>query len=334
MSEIVLQQPLKNVPKLPPRIVRNKTALDKYLTDNKIESQFPSIENQLFTHVLKLPHAGAYNVSVIRFRGKLVCTYRFHDITAKTRLAIAELDENFTVYYSEVLSLDEDEALSLEDARLFIWKGELWINFVVSTWPNFPSSQSKICKLYKPDHWRFSDKEQYCLPDRQTMEKNHCPIVHDDVLHICYRHNQPQEGDSSKLAQIIYTPADKREMKTPALRWPYGEIRGGTVPLPYCGKLISFFHSSLNNEMPPLTHRYYIGAILMKAEPPFQMLAVSKRPILRGSEVGGDKSRFHFKPNVVFPLGSIEHKDGWLVSCGQNDSAALLVEIKPENLQL
>jgi predicted GH43/DUF377 family glycosyl hydrolase len=333
MSEIVLQQP-KPAPKLPPRIARNKSAMEKYLADNSIVSQWPSISNQLFTHVVKGLPIGSYNNSIIRFRGRLVMTYRFHDGTAKTKLGIAELDENFTVFYSETLSLDEDETLSLEDARLFIWKGELWLNFVVSTWPNFPSSQVKICKLYKPDHWRFSDKEQYWLPDRQTTEKNHCPIVHDDVLHIVYRNNQPQECDLSKLSRIIYTPADKREMKTPALRWPYGEIRGGTVPILYQGKLLSFFHSHLDSFMPTTTWCYFIGAMLMKAEPPFQMLSVSKRPILYGSEIGGDETRFHHKKNVVFALGAIEHDGGWLLSCGQNDSASLLVKIKEKDLML
>jgi predicted GH43/DUF377 family glycosyl hydrolase len=214
---------------------------------------------------------------------------------------------------------------------LFVWKGELWINFVVSNWPNFPSSQMKIAKLYKPDHWRFFDKEQYWLPDRQTTEKNHTPLVHDDVLQIIYRNNIVQDGE---LNQLIYTPHEKREMKTPALRWPYGEMRGGTVPLPYDGKLISFFHSSQNNNMPVVTWRYHCGCVIRSAIPPFQMIAVSKRPILRGSEIGGDKSRFHFKENIIFPLGAIEHKGGWLLSAGINDSQCGLIEIQPKDLQL
>ena len=136
------------------------------------------------------------------------------------------------------------------------------------------------------------------------------------------------------LSQIIYSPFEKREMKTPALRWPYGEVRGGTVPLPYDGKLISFFHSSLDNFPPPNPRCYFIGAVLRKDEPPFQMLAISKRPILRGSEIGGDKSRFHWKAQVCFPLGAIEHESGWAVSIGCNDSSALICKIQPKDLQL
>jgi len=321
-------------PYLPPRAIRNKTALDKYLSDNKITSLFPAIENQHFCYKVAGIAPGAYNPSIIRFRGRLVMVFRFHETTLKTKLGIVELDEKFNVVSGEALQLDEDETLSTEDPRLFIWKGELWLSYVLSTWPNFPSSQVKICRLYKPDRWRFSDKDQYFLPDRQTMEKNHLPIIHDDVFNIVYRSNQPQEGNPSDLSQIIYSPFEKREMKTPALRWAYGEIRGGTVPLPYDGKLISFFHSSLSNDMPPNRQRYYCACVLRKAEPPFQMLSVSKKPILYGSEAGGDETRFHHKKNVVIPYGAIEHEGGWLVSVGQNDSAALLVKIAPKDLNL
>lgn len=331
MSEIVLQQQLKGIP---PRITRNKSALEKYLADNNIESQFPSIENQLFTYKIKGLTAGAYNPSIIRFRGKLLMSFRFHEASLKTKLGLAELDDNFNVTNAEILDLDEDETLSLEDGKLYAWKGELWLMFVVSNWPNLPASQVKICKLYKPDHWRFSDKEQYFLPDRQTFEKNHQPIIHDDVFNIVYRSNQKEDGNTTELTQVIYSPFEKREMKTPALRWAYGEVRGGTVPLPYEGRMISFFHSSLDNFPPQNPRCYFVGAVLRKAEPPFQMLAISKRPILRGSEVGGDESRFHWKSQVIFPLGAIEHEGGWLLSCGQNDSASILVKVKPSDLQL
>lgn len=331
MSEIVLQQKL--VQKLPPRIACNKFELEKYLKENKIESLFPPIEQQLLTVAVKGLPQSAYNPSLIRFRGRLVMTYRFHDTQSlKTKLGICELDETFRIIDAQPLDFDETE--SCEDCRLFVWKNELWANFVVSNWPNFPASQMKIAKLSKPDHWRVSDKDQYFLPDRQTMEKNHVPLIYDEVFNIIYKQNVWQENNPADLAQIIYSPFEKREMKTPALRWPYGEIRGGTVPLPYDGKLISFFHSALDNFPPPHIRCYFVGAILRKAEPPFQMLSISKRPILKGSEVGGDKARFHWKAQVVFPLGAIEYENGWLVSVGSNDSASLLVKISPSNLNL
>ncbi len=330
MSEIVLQQPVKGVP---PRIQRNKSALEKHLADNGIVSLWPRIEDQKPSFIIKGLPPGAYNPSIVLYRGVVVMTYRFHDTTLKTKLGIAELDTNYSVVSQQTLDLDEDESLSIEDSRLFIWKGDLWTSFVVSTWPNYPSSQVKIAKLYKPDRWRFSDKEQYWLPDRQTMEKNHVPLVDDEVFHIIYKQAVWQDNNPNDLSQVIYSPFEKREMKTPAKRWAYGEVRGGTVPLPYKGRLISFFHSSLWNEMPPTIHRYYVGAIIRKAEPPFQMLEISKRPILRGSEIGGE-DRFHAKKNVVIAYGAIEQSDGWILSVGQNDSACLLVKVTEKDLNL
>jgi predicted GH43/DUF377 family glycosyl hydrolase len=133
---------------------------------------------------------------------------------------------------------------------------------------------------------------------------------------------------------MIFTAGEGAELVTPALRWPYGEIRGGTTPMAYHGKLLKFFHSSLRNEMPPTSWRYYVGAILMEPEPPFQMLAVSQRPILRGSEVGGDNAVSQFKKNIVFPAGCVEKDGVFHLSIGINDSQSAIAKIKPEDLHL
>lgn len=320
-----------------PRVARNRTELDKFLAANNIKSQWPAVDNQIESVVIRNLPDSAYNPSIIRFNGKLLLSYRFHETTLKTKLGIAELDEKFTVLSTQVLDMDEDA--SAEDGRLFQYGDGLYMMFTVSHFPSFPASQMKIAKLSKPDKWRISDKLDYWLPDRQTTEKNHLPLIHDGALNIIYHHNLKQDDG---LNQIVLTPSIKREMKTPALRWPWGEIRGGTPPIafkgaggtPFCDRLISFFHSSLTNEMPPTTHRYCIGCVILKAEPPFQMLQVSKRPILRGSEIGGDEGRFHFKKNVVFAAGAIECDGGWMISVGVNDCQSLMVKITEKDLNL
>lgn len=317
-----------------PRLVHNRALMDKFLAARGIKAQWPAVEQQLESVVVGGLDAGAYNPSIAQYRGRLVMAYRFHDTTLKTKIGIAELSENLIVTGKQTLDVGEEADKSIEDGKLFVLKNDLWLNFVVSTWPEFPSSQVKNLMLTKPDHWRTSDKDMYWVSARKTMEKNHVPFVHEEVLHIIWHQAMPEDGEPK---QVIYTPADKREMKTPALRWPYGQFKGGTIPILWNGKLLSFFHSRLDNEMPikfGKGWRYYVGAVLRRAIPPFDMLAISKRPILRGSEVGGDESRFHFKPNVVFPLGAIEHGGGWLVSVGVNDSQCLLVKITEKDLQL
>lgn len=331
MSEIVLQQPMPI--KAPPRAQRNQLELDKLLAAKGIKSQWPAVWEQLPTAIIGGLFKDGYNPSIIRFKGQLLMTYRFHAETGfYTKLAIAELDEKFNVTYNQELDLNDDN--SCEDGRLFERNGNLYMFYSSSTFPSFPACQVKCVMLAKPDKWRASDAFEYWLPDRQTMEKNHVPLTWEGELNVIYRHNCPQEGDPNNLCQIVYCPADKREMKSPALRWPWGEIRGGTTPVLYQGKLLKFFHSMLANEMPPVNLRYYIGAMLMKAEKPFQMLQVSKRPILRGSEIGGNETRQFFKRNVVFPCGAIEHEGGWLLSVGINDSLCALVKVTPKDLNL
>ena len=319
---------------VPPRLAHNKPHLDKFMAARGQPPLFPPVAEQLNTHVCQGLPPGSYNPSLVRYRGRLVMSYRFHETTAKTRLGLAELNENLNVISTQTLDLDETE--SCEDGKLFVFKNELHLNFVVSTWPEFPSSQVKNVMLAKPDHWRISDKDLYWISNRNTMEKNHVPLVHDETLEIIYSQAWPEDGSNW---QIIYTPAMHRERKNPALRWPYGEVRGGTVPLrwqmPGRGPvLISFFHSRLDNALPPVFWRYFVGAVIRKATPEFEMLAISQRPILRGSEAGGDPSRFHHKKNVVFPLGVIGNDDGWLLSVGINDSQCALVSVKPEHLNL
>lgn len=332
MDEIVLQHQFKQ-PLPPPRVVRNKGELDKLLAAKNIKSEWPPVWEQLPTAIIGGLFKDGYNPSIIRFNGKLLMTYRFHQETGfYTKIAIAELDEKFNVTYNQELDLNDEN--SCEDGRLFERNGHLYMFYISSTFPTFPACQVKCVMLAKPDKWRASEKFEYWLPDRQTFEKNHVPLEWDGELNVIYRHNQIEDGDTSKITQVIYCPSDKREMKTPALRWPWGEIRGGTTPILWKGKLLKFFHSMLENEMPPVNLRYTIGAMLMKAEKPFQMLQVSKRPILRGSEIGGNETRQFFKRNVVFPGGSIEHEGGWLISIGVNDTLCCLVKVMPENLNL
>jgi predicted GH43/DUF377 family glycosyl hydrolase len=307
-----------------PRIARNKTELDKFLSKNNIRSLWPPAVEQLPSTIIEGLPAGSYNPTIIRHNGKLVMVSRFHpNATSATKLTISELDEQLKVISNQELDLNDEN--SCEDARLFEFKGGLWMLYVSSTWPNFPASQMKCVQLSKPDKWRVSDSTEYWLPDRQTNEKNHVPIVYADELHVIYK---TENGE-----QTIYNLTRKQEIKSSALRWPYGEIRGGCV-IPWKENLLRFFHSSLRNEPPTTPWQYAIGCAVMESNPPFKMLAISRRPILRGSEIGGDESRHHHKKKIVFASGVVMSGNDFLLSVGINDSQSALVKIQEKDLQL
>ncbi len=311
---------------IPPRIVYNKLLLDAFLAHRKIVAQWPPVVEQAECVIVQGLFAGGYNPSLIRFRGQLVMAYRFRRGTMRSGyLAIAELDEQFRVTSNQELAI-QDEKRAFEDPRLFEFQGGLCLSYVSYPLPRFSSSVVKYVELSKPDRWRASAPVEHQYIVRANKEKNHVPFPVGDRLHIIYRGNP---------RQIIFTAGKEgADLVTPALRWPYGEIRGGTTPMAYHGKLLKFFHSSLRNEMPPLPRRYSVGAMLMEPEPPFQMLTVSQRPILRGSEVGGDGRHIHFTKNVVFPAGCVEKDGVFHLSIGINDSQSAIAKIKPEDLHL
>jgi hypothetical protein len=117
----------------------------------------------------------------------------------------------------------------------------------------------------------------------------------------------------------------------------FGNPRGGTQPVPYNGMLLRFFHSQSVNIPERAQWRYHIGAMLMEANPPFQITALSKHPIITGSEAPFFPGHKFYKPNIVFPAGVTVDptaKDTWLVSYGVNDGACAMAHIKPEHLNL
>lgn len=117
-----------------------------------------------------------------------------------------------------------------------------------------------------------------------------------------------------------------REFKTKSPAWEWGELRGGTSPLPHRGLWLRFFHSHVDGI-------YRMGALLMESQPPFQVMAVSKWPILSGDDRYKYGWKF-WKPRVVIPYGAIEWNGGWMVSIGRNDSECALVHVTPEMLNL
>ena len=253
--------------------------------------------------------------------------YRWHNDPqqpAKKILSISELDAEFNVTSNQVLDLNDDN--SLEDGRLFVHEGKLKMVYVSSRWPAMPWSVVKVCTLSKPDHWRASDfqETQPVGIEKQPIEKNFVPFAVDGKAYIIYH---------SHGEQVVYELNGSTIHRSPALRWPYGQIRGGCV-IPWQGKLLRFFHASQRNDMPPTVWRYAVSCLIMEPEPPFKMISVSKKPIIWGSEVGGDESLRHFKPSIVMPMGVIEHEGGWALSIGRNDAEVLIAKIKPEDFKL
>ena len=327
-------KPEKSSPPLteiPPRMRHNRELCEKYMTDNGVTSRYPAVTEQVETIPLdtsKLPPF-AYNPSICKVNGKLCLSYRYHfDGDARTRLGIATIVDGAATNPKDLEFTTPAKGNSLEDARLFRFHGETSVSWVEST---LEAGRTPRC-VVKYGHFDSGHKVGRSFQvkggsnDGTSMEKNWAFFESDENLFAIYA-SQPVQVVLQIQGETIIN-----EYKTPEARWPYGVIRGGNI-VPYDGKLLRFFHSRTDLGLGRLEPRYYAGACLMDAKPPFKVLAISKKPIIYGSEL----LRYpihHFKENVVFPCGAMVDGDAFILSLGINDSACLLAKIKPAALNL
>jgi hypothetical protein len=169
--------------------------------------------------------------------------------------------------------------------------------------------------------------------DGTTCQKNYVFFEHAGKL-MCIYQCSPE--------QVIFELQGERVVKahkSPSLHYPFGEPRGGTMPLPYKGKLLRFFHSGLDNESGVYKRRYYCGAMLLEPEPPFRQIAISKEPVVRGSETDdlSEQERSacsHYKRKVIFPCGAVERDGCFVLSAGVNDASCCLLNVEEGDLKL
>jgi predicted GH43/DUF377 family glycosyl hydrolase len=262
-----------------------------------------------------------YNPTVIDSAGSLLICYRYHHGSSLgTRLAACCVTEEGRVPHHWLV---EREAFSVEDPRFFRRLGQVWVSWVEA----FPPQQLGTVHFGTFNEGALVDwtRPAYGANDGYHIEKNWVWFEHDDHLYFIY------QSFPSQL--IVQWSGDKAVTHTtPGLCWSYGNIRGGTSPMPYEGKLLRFFHSTV------WPGRYYvIGACLMNPDPPFAVVAISSQPILWGSDyddVPGDYISFHHNRRVVIPGGAVARPWGWLLAVGVNDMAVEIVKVKPEMLNL
>lgn len=151
---------------------------------------------------------------------------------------------------------------------------------------------------------------------RERYQKNWLFWMRDDRLHLLYK------SDPWTVAEFGGNWQEQRTHANEGAKWPHGEIRGGTPPVLIGDKYYTFFHSS--TAWRGNYRRYYVGAIAFSAQAPFEIVAMTKEPILIGSQ----KSKWEMrKPPCVFPCGAIYENDSWLITYGLNDLEAGWISI-------
>lgn len=311
-----------------PITLHNRPLAFEVLKRTSTFSRYPRVSEQLECLPLETQKlfANGYNPSL---NVKRMMVYRYHVSRLATRLAFAQLDDGGRVLANRELQI---VGKSVDDPKIWTFNGDQYLSWVEALWNDSDYANSIRCvtKYAKFDGEKVGEIIQPKLPgnDGSEMVKNLVPWEYNGQLMFLFRCHPNHLIDN-------FTTGETYETDGP--RWPYGEIRGGTPPVPYEGKLLRFFHSRLSNEWFGPSWRYYIGYYLMRAEPPFEVTHVAKRPLIYASEISDTKHNErpdHYKPNVVFPGGAIETNGGWILAFGNNDAECVLAKITPSQLLL
>jgi predicted GH43/DUF377 family glycosyl hydrolase len=314
-----------------PRIAHNRKLTAAHIAAAGSPPRWPKVTEQVECLPLDTGKlfAHAYNPAIVDLEGRIFMAYRYHEGTLASKLATARISETGAVEGNAKL---EANGHSLEDPKFFkLGNGELWMSWVEAYWPVKAVSSVRYGG-FKGMTLNEAARPVYGQNDGDHTEKSWVFFEHKNDLFFIYQ-------CSPKQIVVRWSGKLEAEHITEGPRWPWGQIRGGTPPIPYEGKLLRFFHSSLNNELELPRQAYYVGACLMNPDPPFATVAVSRKPILIGSSADNltpeaRKNCIHWKAKVCYPGGAVERKDHFLLSLGVNDSSCAIAKIKPEELHL
>ncbi|WP_432240072.1 hypothetical protein [Herbaspirillum robiniae] len=152
-------------------------------------------------------------------------------------------------------------------------------------------------------------------------EKNWVPFFIDlNTIGILYSHSP-----WIVLELIIAGPPSNWRLGTThqgqGIEWGYGEIRGGSVPIPYGrDEYITFFHSSAKTGGKKI---YYGGACIFSRSAPYSARYFTPEPLTTSPfKSGSDKHGWYLGQPIIFPLGVAFNgaRDSYDVLCSLDDA--------------
>ena len=261
----------------------------------------------------------------------------------------------------------EPEAINCEDPRLYSFDGELWIGYTTSDWSKGPTmSYQHLAAIHEvvPGDWECEmSPVRFASPFGHRQEKNWIFFVDGaeelHALYSAYPEWRIHQCFTDHPAEYVLR-ASSRELK-----WPFGQIRGGT-PLIVApnGNWWTFFHSSMHHHPAeyPTPFSYYHGRLpeeicdLLVPSPEIMatigrhgryfcgLLEIDRRTLLP-CRISGKPLLYQNPPSegrcgnhVIWPAGAFREGDEVTVAYGLDDrtchcarfSALLLEELLRE----
>lgn len=288
-----------------------------------------------------------WNPGLLDYAGRLFACYRYHlgpEHASRSATAIVELNPRTLQPKGkgggQHLNLPSPTGDShFEDARLFMFRGQPHISFTEMRGYRPGVDYACVIKYarlkLKGDTWKIEQvfQPKYGRNTGFSKEKNWSFFEHQNELFCIYA------DEPTRI--VLHLDGEKvvERFESPAPVWPWGNVRGGSPPIPDGeGQMLAIFHSSLATEDPPHYVRYYGGAYTFEEKPPFAVKMISDRPMMAGSEYDGHgldpRYAEGWKPFVVFPCGCVPMGNKLLVSFGVNDWQCALARIDRESLTM
>jgi predicted GH43/DUF377 family glycosyl hydrolase len=286
----------------------------------------------------------AFNPSIIRWRGKLLLSFRFyHPETRSTNpIGLVHLDDEFRPIGSpQVLEIPFKDPYSIDrrqDPRLIAAGEHLFLVYNNMLEPPVKPEIRRmvIAELFfdgalffggHPDCFIHFDDES---PER--TEKNWVPFVHDGALLLARTINphcilHPLLGRD--CCETLYSTRF-------SIPWKWGVPRGGTPALLVDGEYLAFFHSSTNlrtvHSDGKLMQHYFMGAYTFSGSPPFKMTRISQEPIVGINFYHGLEYQTWKPLRVVFPAGYVFDDEFIWVAYGRQDHEVWIVKLDRKKL--
>lgn len=269
-----------------------------------------------------------FNGCLVRHEGRLLLSYRaIHRFVPPvfrwSRIYIAGLSEDYRPLWSKALRVPEQDRLppdaSIEDPRLFAYRGQLYCTYVVCT-HNWDRARQEVTRLDAG----YDAAAPFVPPrHRHPIEKNQVFFESEGGLYCVYAPHELHVLGERAFVQVT---------RWPLMKWPYGVPHGSTAPALFRGEWYSFFHSfTLPADNPFWTFRHYhVGVYTFEARPPFRVLRYTPHPILSARDESPKAANL---PHVIFPSGAFVEGDRWVVSAGINDSECRILHVPVEEIE-
>jgi predicted GH43/DUF377 family glycosyl hydrolase len=289
-------------------------------------------------------YPGAFNPSIIRWRGCLLMSFRFYNMQngSTNPFALVWLDENFEPistpqafelpFHNPVLpSKQQDPRLISVGERLFVVYNNILENVI----------HREIRRMYiaelSYDGEKFTASEPECLvnyegKNEMRYEKNWVPFEYHGNLLLGYslvphRILCPLFGEQA--CETIATSKGN-------IQWKWGVPKGGTQALLDNDHYIAFFHSwidlpTVQSNGRKISH-YLTGAYTFEAHPPFSITAMSPEPIVADN--------FYLPPyyktwkplRCIFPGGIVLDENYVWISYGRQDHEVWIAKLDKKAL--